>query len=324
MAEFQLKKQQQQKEVLEKQQQTTTTIPFMPDPRKKYSQVIPPGLHQDYPGLEYYMDPAPDYGEKTYRGNDKLQGMVALVTGGDSGIGRAVCLAYAREGADIAFTYLDAVEAADARQTQAIVEAEGRKCVMIACDLSNEKDCSEIVKATVKSFGRIDILVNNAAYQGPPIKELKELEPTRIIHTFNVNLIAPMLIVNAAIEFMQPGSSIINTASNISYTNEEAGQLLDYATSKSAIIAFTKGLSAMLLKSKGIRVNCVVPGLVWTPLVIQSCPDAKLQKFGQNNPLGRPAQPAEIAPAYVYLASPNDASYVSGEALNVTGGLFTP
>jgi len=216
------------------------------DPRFKYAQNVLPGQHQDYPGLEYYMDPAPDYGEKTYRGSNKLVDMVALVTGGDSGIGRAICLAYAREGADIAFTYLDAKECADARETQRLVEAAQRKCVMIACDLSNEKDCREVVNATVKSFGRIDILVNNAAYQGAPIGDLKDLEAARILYTFNVNVIAPMLLVKSALSYMAPGSSIINTSSTVAYQPEV--ELLDYSTSKAAILSWTKGLARLLME----------------------------------------------------------------------------
>jgi len=245
-----------------------------------------------------------------------------LITGGDSGIGRAICLAYAREGANIAITYLSA-EKKDAEETKRIVEAEGRRCLIIECDLSEEKDCMRIVDETVKAFGSIDILVNNAAYQGKAIKDLQELEPDRVLHTFKVNIISMFIIARAAVPYMKPGSSIINTGSINAYQPSE--NILDYAVTKGAIVNYTKGLAQMLM-DKGIRVNCVAPGPVWTPLIVQSFEGKRIQKFGQNEekyPIGRAAQPAELAPAYVFLASPSDASFVSGETLAVTGGAFT-
>lgn len=309
-------------EAQKKQQASNVGKKEMQDPKERYQKDFPGGQEQEHPGVEAEMTPRPDFGEKSYRGNNKLKDMIALITGGDSGIGRAICLAYAREGADIALTYMGE-EKRDAEETKRIVEAEGRRCLIIQCDLSKEQDCSRIVEETVKSYGRIDILVNNAAYQGKAIKDIKELDPDRVLHTFKVNIVSMFNIVRAAQDYMKPGSAIINTGSINAY--QPSDHILDYAVTKGAIVSFTQGLAQMLM-DKGIRVNCVAPGPVWTPLIVQSFEDKQIRKFGQNEekyPIGRAAQPAELAPAYVFLAAGCDSSFISGETLTVTGGAYT-
>jgi NAD(P)-dependent dehydrogenase (short-subunit alcohol dehydrogenase family) len=269
---------------------------------------------QSHPGLESEMDPRPDYGVETYKGFGRLKDKVAIVTGGDSGIGRAVCLAFAREGADIVCSYLN--EHSDAEETKKVVEASGRKCILVPGDLSEEAQCRKIVETCVSSFGRIDILVNNAAYQGKSVESFANIPHDRILHTFKTNIIAMFDLCRLALPHMKKGSAIINTGSIQAY--DPSASILDYATTKGAIVNFTKGLSQELTE-KGIRVNCVAPGPVWTPLVAQSFQKEKLEKFGSNYPKKRPAQPVELAPAYVFLAS-SDSLYVSGEVLGVTGG----
>jgi NAD(P)-dependent dehydrogenase (short-subunit alcohol dehydrogenase family) len=269
---------------------------------------------QAAPGHETKMRTKPDHGEESYRGHDRLQGRVALVTGADSGIGRAVALAFAREGADVAIAYLD--EHDDAKETQRVVEAAGRKAVLIAADLAEAKECQRVVDEAVKAFGRIDLLVNNAAFQGKEVDSFDQLDAERVERTFKVNVIAMFHIVRAALPHMKEGSAIINTASIQAY--QPSAPILDYATTKGAIVTFTKGLAEEVIK-KGIRANVVAPGPVWTPLIAQSFDKKKIDEFGKNSPMKRPAQPAELAPAYVFLAS-NEASYVNGEVLGVTGG----
>lgn len=271
---------------------------------------------QSLPGRETELQEKPDHGEATYRGHDRLRGKVALITGGDSGIGRAVALAFAREGADVVINYLPP-EDEDAKETARLVEEAGRRVLLLPGDLADVSVCEGVVKKTAEGLGRIDVLVNNAAHQDKAVEEFTDLSPERILRTFEVNVIAMFHTSRAAFKYMKEGGSIINTASVQAYKPSAA--ILDYAATKGAIVAFTKGLAEEALKH-GIRVNCVAPGPVWTPLIAQSFSGEKLREFGKQSPMGRPAQPAELAPAYVFLASP-EASYVNGEVLGVTGGM---
>lgn len=272
-----------------------------------------PGQTQKLPGSFLKMDPAPDHGEESWRGSGRLEGMVALITGGDSGIGRAVAIAYAREGADIALSYLDETE--DADDTARIVEDSGRQCLKLPGDIADAGHCRELVEAAVSRFGRIDILVNNAAHQRM-FDTLDEISDTEWERTFAVNIHSMFYLSKAAVPHMQPGASIINTTSvNADMPNPG---LLAYATTKGAIQNFSAGLAQMLAE-KGIRVNCVAPGPVWTPLIPASMPAETVAKFGESYPMGRPAQPVELASAYVMLAEPMS-SYISGATIAVTGG----
>ncbi len=288
------------------------------DPRRKHE--APPFAKQKQgaTGSEQQMDPKPDFGLDSYRGSEKLKGKTALVTGGDSGIGRAVCLAFAREGADVVIGYHEHRE--DAEETKGWVEREGRRAVAIAEDISSDAGCAALIAAAVKALGRIDILVNNAAKQGEDVKRFEDLSAERVEQTFRTNVIAMFNLVRHALPHMQKGSAIINVAS-IQASKPSAG-ILDYASSKGAIVTFSKGLAQDLIK-RGIRVNAVAPGPVWTPLVVQSFDAEKNAHFGEDSPMGRPAQPAELAPAFVFLAS-DQASYVNGEVLGVTGGKPIP
>jgi NAD(P)-dependent dehydrogenase (short-subunit alcohol dehydrogenase family) len=270
---------------------------------------------QKWPGKESEMDPAPDYGAETYRGHGRLEGRIALITGADSGIGRAVALAFAREGAHIAFTYLPE-EKTDALESKAAINEAGVDCLPIAADLSEPTTCEDVIQKTVERFGRIDILVNNAAFQGEATDDVSELTPGRVEQTLRVNVLAPFVLVRACLPHMGPGGSIINVSSIQAY--DPSSPILDYATSKGALVTFTKGLAQSLIE-RGIRVNSVAPGPVWTPLVIQSFSPEKNAHFGENSPMGRPAQPAELAPPFVFLAS-DESRYVNGEILGVTGG----
>lgn len=273
---------------------------------------------QEPPGLESEMDPLPDYGLESYKGTGKLQDKVAVITGGDSGIGRAVALAYAREGADVVISYWK--EHDDANETKKVVEQAGRQCLLIPGDISEEEQCRRIVDTTVARFKRIDILVNNAAYQGKQVEDITELDRQRIEFTFKTNIIAMFDLVRFALPHIPKGGAIINVGSIQAY--DPSYEILDYATTKAAIVGFTKGLADRLIE-KGIRVNCVAPGPVWTPLVIASFNKKKNSEFGSNYPIKRPAQPRELAPAFVFLAAGSDSSYISGEILAVTGGKST-
>jgi NAD(P)-dependent dehydrogenase (short-subunit alcohol dehydrogenase family) len=268
---------------------------------------------QAVPGDQYRMDPQPDCGEKTYKGSGRLANKIALITGADSGIGRAVAIAFAREGADVAISYLDEHE--DAKETARWVEAAGRQCVLLPGDLSRQPHCATIVNDTVEAFGRIDILVNNAALQMTH-ETLEEISDEEWVKTFDVNVTAMFRICKAALPHMAEGSSIINTSS----VNSDAPNptLLCYAATKGAIANFTAGL-AQLLGKRGIRVNSVAPGPIWTPLIVSTMPEESVKNFGSNTPLGRPGQPVEVAPIYVLLAS-DEGSYISGERYGVTGG----
>jgi len=265
------------------------------------------------PGLESEMDPKPDYGEDSYRGSGKLQGKVAIITGGDSGIGRAVALAFAREGADILISYLN--EDSDANETVRIVEKEGRKCFAIAGDIQQELHCQNIVEQARREFGKVDILVNNAAFQMTR-ENIEEIPSEEFDRTFKTNVYAMFYLCKAAIPHMQPGSAIINTCSI--NASEPKPKLLAYSATKAAIVNFTGGL-AQSVAEKGIRVNSVAPGPVWTPLIPSTMPKEQVAEFGQKYPIKRAAQPAELAPVYVMLAS-EEASYISGAIIPVTGG----
>jgi NAD(P)-dependent dehydrogenase (short-subunit alcohol dehydrogenase family) len=260
------------------------------------------------------MKPRPDFGKDSYRGYGRLKDRVALITGADSGIGRAVALAFAREGADVVVGYLE--NHADAAETASLVQQEGRGALAVAEDIAENAGCQRLVQQAVERFGRIDILVNNAAYQGKTVDDFENLDAERVERTFRTNVIAMFHLVRHALPHMKEGAVIINTASIQAY--QPSAQILDYAATKGAIVTFTKGLAQSLIE-RGIRVNCVAPGPVWTPLIVQSFPAEKTAKFGDDSPMERPAQPAELAPAFVFLAS-DESRYVNGEVLGVTGG----
>lgn len=281
---------------------------------KDYPKPPFPAQSQELPGSFRKMQPRPDHGETSWRGAGRLEGKVALITGGDSGIGRAVAIAYAREGADLAIAYLNETE--DATDTSGIVKEAGRECLLLPGDLGDPGHCRAIVARTVERYGRIDILVNNAAHQ-MKFDEIEEISDAEWRRTFAVNIDAMFYLAKAAIPHMRPGSAIINTASiNADKPNPT---LLAYATTKGAIQNFTAGL-AQLLAEKGIRVNAVAPGPVWTPLIPASMPPEDVATFGEKYPMKRPAQPVELASSYVMLAEPMS-SYVSGATIAVTGGM---
>ena len=272
-----------------------------------------PDQPQPQPGFTERMEPRPDHGGESYKGSGRLAGKKALITGGDSGIGRAVALAFAREGADVLISYLS--EETDAQETARVVEAAGRKCVAVAGDIQDEAHCRAIVDRAVKEFGKVDILVNNAAFQMTH-ETLEEISDEEWCRTFDVNITAMFRIVKAALPHMRPGAAIVNTTSVNADTPRPT--LLPYATTTGAIQNFTGGL-AQLLAEKGIRVNCVAPGPIWTPLIPATMPPEQVESFGGQVPMKRPGQPAELAPVYVLLAS-DEASYVSGATVAVTGG----
>lgn len=285
-----------------------------PDPRTKYTSEDFPRQEQDQPGLTAKTSPTPDHGEDSYVGSGRLTDRVALITGGDSGIGRAVAIAFAREGADVAIAYLPE-EQDDAEDTATWVEKAGRRALLLPGDVTDEQFSTDIVELTMGEFGRLDVLVLNAAYQENR-NGLENLPTAEFDRVFKTNLYGPMWTARAAIPHLKPGASILTTASIQAF--QPAPELIDYAMTKAAQVAFTKALADQL-GDRGIRVNAVAPGPIWTPLIpATSWPD-KVPTFGQDTPLGRAGQPAELAPAYVYLAS-DEASYVSGAVLPVTGG----
>jgi NAD(P)-dependent dehydrogenase (short-subunit alcohol dehydrogenase family) len=284
-------------------QDPTTAHPSPPYPEQK----------QEMPGVTPPMTPRPDHGEESYRGHDRLLGRAALITGADSGIGRAVAIAFAREGADVLISYL--CEEEDARETARWVEQAGRKAVLVAGDIGEEAQCQALVERAFAAFGRLDILVNNAAHQAS-IDRLEEISSEEWDRTMRTNLYAMFWLSKAAAPRMKPGSSIINTTSIQS--KSPSPELLAYATTKGAIANFTAGLAAMLA-DRGIRVNAVAPGPIWTPLIPATLPAEKVAEFGADTPLGRTGQPAELAGAFVLLAS-DEASYISGAVIPVTGG----
>jgi NAD(P)-dependent dehydrogenase (short-subunit alcohol dehydrogenase family) len=290
------------------------------DPTRQYPQPEYPEQTQmdQHPGLEQEMAPEPDYGVETYRGSGKLEGKKALITGGDSGIGRAVALAFAREGADVVLSYLEEEEP-DAQETARAVEDSGRKAVKVPGDIVEESHCQELVQKAVDEFGRIDVLVNNAAHQ-MTVDGIADVSTGLLDRTFKTNIYAMFWLVKAALHHMPEGGSIINTCSIQAY--QPSPPLLPYASTKGAIITFTKGLAQEVVRY-GLRANSVAPGPVWTPIIPASMPSDTVASFGGTSPMGRPAQPAELAPAFVFLAS-QEASYVNGETLGVTGGQPLP
>lgn len=272
-----------------------------------------PEQPQKAPGLESEMTPKPDYGEESYKGFGRLEGKNAIITGGDSGIGRAVALAFAREGANVLISYLN--EESDAQETVQIVEKENRKCIAVAGDISEENHCKNLVEQAVKEFGTIDVLVNNAAFQMTH-KSIQEISSEEFDRTFRTNVHAMFYLCKAALPSMKEGSSIINTASIQAY--KPSPELLAYASTKGAIVTFSKALASEVAE-QSVRVNVVAPGPVWTPLIPSTMPQEKVKKFGQDTVFGRPAQPAELAPVYVFLAS-QESRFITGEVVGVTGG----
>ncbi len=286
------------------------------DPRKKFKQAPFPKQKQEIPGHFSKMDPLPDHGEQSYVGTGKLEGKKVIITGGDSGIGRAVAIAYAREGADVLISYLN--EDNDAKDTAAYIEQEGKKAVLVKGDISKEKHCKKIIEKAISTMETIDILINNAAFQQSR-PSLQDIDSKEWEHTFEVNVHAMFYLCKAAEPHMKPGSCIINTTSVNAYSPVKS--LLAYATTKGAIQNYTSNL-AQLLAEKGIRVNCVAPGPIWTPLIPATLEEEKVENFGKNTPLGRVGMPAELAPVYVLLAS-DEASYITGATIPVTGGMTT-
>lgn len=273
----------------------------------------PAQQQQRQPGIESEMTPRPQFEAPDYRGSGKLEGRVALVTGGDSGIGRAVSVYFAKEGADVAVVYLDEHE--DAEKTKREVEEEGRRCLLIPGDIGDESFCREVVQRTVDELGRLDVLVNNAGEQHPK-ESLEDISSEQIERTFRTNIFAMFYLTKAALPHLKEGSSIINSCSVTAFRGSPG--LLDYASTKGAIVAFTRSL-ALNLADKGIRVNSVAPGPIWTPLIPSTFDKDKVESFGSDVPLGRPGQPEEVAPCYVFLAS-QDASYMTGQTLHPNGG----
>ena len=287
------------------------------DPTSQHEQ--PEGAEQiAHPGLTSDMDQKPDHGEETYRGSGRLEGKRAVITGGDSGIGRAVAIAFAREGADVLISYLPEEEE-DAQETAHWVKEAGKRVALIPGDITDEQHCAHIIEAARTELGGIDILVNNAAYQMVQTGGIESFTTEQFDRVMKTNVYAMFWLSKYAIPHMQPGSTIINTGSI--QGSKPSPELLDYATTKAAIFNFTKALAAMVAED-GIRVNCVAPGPIWTPLIPATMPEQKVETFGESQPLGRAGQPAELAPAYVFFAS-QESSYVTGQELGVTGGAPT-
>jgi NAD(P)-dependent dehydrogenase (short-subunit alcohol dehydrogenase family) len=283
------------------------------DPREKYESEPFPEQEQEVPGTEAEMQPKVDHGETSYKGTGKLKGRKAIITGGDSGIGRAVAIAFAREGADILISYLNEDE--DAKETARFIEEAGQKAVLLPGDISNEEHCRQIIEKAVAEFGQIDILVNNAAFQMSR-QSLQEVSSEEWDRTFKTNIYPMFYLCKMAEEYMKPGSTVINTTSVNAYKPRPT--LIAYAATKGAIQNFTSNL-AQLWAEKGIRVNCVAPGPIWTPLIPSTMSAEEVKSFGQDVPLQRAGQPAELAAAYVLLAS-DDSSYMTGSTIQVTGG----
>ena len=275
---------------------------------------LQPPQHQDrQPGIEAEMTPQPIVDDPKYKGCNKLRDQVALITGGDSGIGRAVAIAYAKEGADVAIVYLNEHE--DAEKTKQMVAQYGRKCLCIPGDIGDEKFCQEAVQKTVQEFGKLDILINNAAEQHPQ-QSIEDISAEQLERTFRTNIFGMFFLTKAALKHLKEGSAIINTTSVTAYKGNQ--QLLDYSSTKGAIVAFTRSLSQSLAEKK-IRVNGVAPGPIWTPLIPSTFSEDKVESFGAQVPMGRAGQPVEVAPSYVFLAS-DDSSYMSGQILHPNGG----
>ncbi|MEC0180725.1 SDR family oxidoreductase [Paenibacillus peoriae] len=276
-------------------------------------QTLPPQHQEQQPGIESKMSPAPQFEKPTYKAAGKLTGKVAIITGGDSGIGRAVAVTYAKEGADVAIVYLN--EHKDAEETKRQVEQEGRKCVLIPGDIGDDQFAKKAVQQTVNDLGKLDIVVNNAAEQHPQQK-LEDITKEQLERTFRTNIFGMFFLTQAALPHLKKGSAIVNTTSITAYAGNKT--LIDYSSTKGAITTFTRSLSLNLVE-QGIRVNAVAPGPIWTPLIPSTFDAKTVSEFGGTQPMKRPGQPEELAPAYVYLAS-DDSSYVSGQVIHINGG----
>ncbi len=274
---------------------------------------FPPQQQSMQPGREHEMHPAPESKQRYYHGSDKLHDKVALITGGDSGIGRAVTIAFAKEGADAAVVYLN--EHKDATETKRLVEEAGRQCLLLPGDVGSSEFCAEAVAKTVQALGRLDVLVNNSAEQHVQ-ERVEDISDEQLLATFRTNIFGMFYMTRAALPHLKPGSAIINTTSVTAYQGNP--QLIDYSSTKGAIVTFTRSLS-LALADQEIRVNAVAPGPIWTPLIPSTFPEEKVAKFGENTPMGRAGQPDEVAPCYVFLAS-SDSSYMSGQVLHPNGG----
>ncbi len=282
----------------------------MPDKKE----TLPPQQQGTQPGVEAEMTPRPRVHKQSHQGTGKLRDKVAIITGGDSGIGRAVAVAFAEEGADCVVSYLN--EHDDAKETQRLVEEKGRKCLLIPGDIGDAKFCEQIVQRSIDDFRRIDILVNNAAEQHDQ-QEFENVTPEQVERTFRTNIFAMFYLTRAALRHMKEGSAIVNTTSVTAYRGSE--HLIDYASTKAAIVGFTRSLAKNLAPKRKIRVNAVAPGPIWTPLIPATFPPEKVKSFGADTPIGRPGQPEEVSTCYVFLAS-DDASYMTGQVLHPNGG----
>lgn len=272
-----------------------------------------PAKQDKQPGIEAEMNPAPEVIRDSYKGSGKLQDKVALVTGGDSGIGRSIAVHYAREGADVAIVYLD--EDIDAEKAKELIEQEGRKCLLIKGDVKKPEFCNEAVEKTVKAFGKINVLVNNAGMQVPQ-KDPEKIDEQQLEDTFRTNIFGYFYFANAALKYLKAGDCIVNTTSVTAYRSSP--NLIDYSSTKGAITSFTRSLATNLAKS-GIRVNAVAPGPVWTPLIVSTFDEEKIKSFGAETAMERAGQPSELGPAYVFLAC-QDASFITGQVIHVNGG----
>jgi NAD(P)-dependent dehydrogenase (short-subunit alcohol dehydrogenase family) len=281
---------------------------------EQYPSKLPAQEQNQQPGIEKDMRPLPKSQNPNYKGSNKLQGKNAIITGGDSGIGRSVAIAFAKEGANVAIIYLN--ESNDAEETKQLVEEQGRRCLLIAGDIGDESFCKKAVKQTIDELGGLDILVNNAGEQHPQ-ESIMEIDSDQLEKTFRTNVFSMFHLTKAALPYLKEGSAIINTTSITAYQGHP--RLLDYSSTKGAITTFTRSLSIQLAE-KGIRVNGVAPGPIWTPLIPSTFTAEEVSKHGQDTPMKRPGQPEEVAPAYVYLASHSDSSYVSGQILHINGG----